>query len=239
LWMKSGWALRAGFGQRPVILVIDVNYDFTGDRPEPALDSIRRGMSMSCGEYAWKALPSIKKLLDAGRNKGLPVIYTTSVDFRSDGWDLGAWAWKLKIAAESNVDQAPKRPDIDGARIHDEIAPQPQYIVIRKNMPSAFHATPLNSYLTKFAADTILMVGTTTSGCVRASVLDAFAECYRVMLVEEGCFDRFESSHAMSLFDMDANYADVVSLEEVVQYIGDLHDDLFELPPGNTTYQPV
>lgn len=76
------------------------------------------------------------------------------------------------------------------------------------------------------------MVGGTTSGCLRATVLDAFAECYRVTLVGEGCWDRFESSHAMSLFDMDAKYADVRGLDEVVKHIEGLPDGLFELPRG-------
>ena len=227
----SGWANRAGFGSRPVILVIDVNNDFTGDRDEPVVESIKRGKFMSCGEHAYKALPKIKKLLTTGRGKGLPVIYTTGMDPRPDRWDVGPWGWKNKGLAQ--LKSGAHVGDTSGTDIHAEIAPAAQDIIIKKPMPSAFYSTPLCAYLTLFAADSILMVGTTTSGCVRASVVDAFCQAYRVTLVEEGCFDRFESSHAMNLFDMNAKYADVVGLEEVVEYIDQLPEDLFELPRGD------
>ena len=76
------------------------------------------------------------------------------------------------------------------------------------------------------------MTGTTTSGCVRASVIDAFSENYRVTLAEEGCFDRSEASHAINLCDMNAKYADVISTDEIIERIESLPDDLFDLPSG-------
>jgi nicotinamidase-related amidase len=120
----------------------------------------------------------------------------------------------------------------DGNQINDEIAPMAQDIIIKKLKPSAFHGTPLNSFLTRFQADSLIMVGTTTSGCVRASVLDAFSENYRITLAEEGCFDRSQASHAINLCDMHAKYADVVGTDECIAYIDSLPDGLFELPPG-------
>ncbi len=225
----AGYGQRAGFGERPVIIVIDVNYNFTGDKPEPILDSIKRWPN-SCGEDAWESMRSIKKLIEAGRAKGIPVIYTTGT-MRPDGWDRASWAWKNKRTAEWRSDT--HGTNLDGNEINAEIAPAPQDIVIKKLKPSGFHGTALNSFLTNFKADSILMVGTTTSGCVRASVLDAFSENYRVTLVEEGCFDRSEASHAINLCDMNAKYADIAGVDEVVGYIDDLPDDLFELPRGN------
>ena len=225
----AGYGQRAGFGERPVIIVIDVNYNFTGDKPEPILDSITRWPN-SCGEDAWESMRSIKKLIEAGRAKGIPVIYTTGT-MRPDGWDRASWAWKNKRTAEWRSDT--HGTNLDGNEINAEIAPAPQDIVIKKLKPSGFHGTALNSFLTNFKADSILMVGTTTSGCVRASVLDAFSENYRVTLVEEGCFDRSEASHAINLCDMNAKYADIAGVDEVVGYIDDLPDDLFELPRGN------
>jgi maleamate amidohydrolase len=224
----AGYGQRGGFGKRPVILVIDVNYNFTGDRPEPILDSIKRWPN-SCGEDAWESMRHIKRLLDSGRKKGLPVIYTTG-SMRPDGWDRAAWSWKNKRTAEwrSNTHGT----NLNGNDINPEIAPEPSDIMIEKLKPSGFHGTPLNSFLTNFKADSILMVGTTTSGCVRASVLDAFSENYRVTLVEEGCFDRSESSHAINLCDMNAKYADVVKTDEVIEYIDGLEDDMFDLPTG-------
>ena len=113
-----------------------------------------------------------------------------------------------------------------------EIAPGPRDIVIRKLKPSAFHGTALSAFLRLFKADSIILAGTTTSGCVRATTLDAFNENLRVAVVEEACFDRSQSSHAMSLCDMNAKYADVVGIDEVVRYVEGLPAGLFALPPG-------
>ena len=224
----AGYGQRAGFGERPVILVIDVNYNFTGDKPEPILDSIKRWPN-SCGEDAWESMTHIKRLIESGRAKGIPVIYTTGI-MRPDGWDRASWSWKNKRTAEWRSNE--HGTNLDGNDINSEIAPEPQDIVVKKLKPSGFHGTPLNAFLNNFHADSILMVGTTTSGCVRASVLDAFSENYRVTLVEEGCFDRSEASHAINLCDMNAKYADVVGVDEVIGYIDGLEDGLFELPRG-------
>jgi len=227
----AGYGQRAGFGERPVILVIDVNYNFTGDKPEPILDSIKRWPN-SCGEDAWDSMRHIKKLIDAGRQKGIPVIYTTGT-MREDGWDRGSWSWKNNRTGEWRSGHDVPQTNLDGNEINAEIAPMPQDIVIKKLKPSAFHGTPLSSFLTQFKADSVIMVGTTTSGCVRASVLDAFSENFRITLAEEGCFDRSQASHAINLCDMHAKYADVVGTEEVVSYIEGLPDGLFELPKGS------
>ena len=88
----SGYGARGGFGKRPALLIIDVNWAFCGDRPEPILESIKRWRN-SCGEDAWTALPYIRSLIDKCHQKGIPVIYTTGVR-RDDNWDSGSWLWK-------------------------------------------------------------------------------------------------------------------------------------------------
>ena len=98
--------------------------------------------------------------------------------------------------------------------------------------PSVFLGTPLLSFLVLLGADSLIVAGTTTSGCVRATVVDAFSNNYRVAIVEEGCFDRSQASHALSLCDMNAKYADVVRLEETLAYIEALPKGLFNLPAG-------
>jgi len=226
VFAAAGYGARQGFGKRPAILVIDVNYAFCGDKPEPILESIKRWRN-SCGEEAWEAIKAIKRLLAAGRARGLPVIYTTNTR-REDEWDAGSWAWKNNRSGER-----PKTPlNIDPNRIIDEIAPAPQDIVIEKLKPSGFAGTPLLSYLVLLGADSLIVVGTTTSGCVRASVLDAFSQNYRIAVVEEGCFDRSQASHAINLCDMHAKYADVVKLEEALSFIQTLKAGMFELPGG-------
>ena len=226
----SGWGARAGYGKRPALVVVDVNYAFCGDKPEePILESIKRWRN-SCGPYAWKALPVIRALIDTCRSKGVPVIYTTS-DFGDDGWNRGSWAWKNARMAEdtSSRRESPHKP----ADIMEEIAPGPSDIVIRKLKPSAFSGSPLKSFLTLLGADSIIVAGTTTSGCVRGTVMDAFSENLRVVVAEDACFDRAQSSHAINLCDMNAKYADVVPTQEVIGYIEGLPSGLFDLPKGS------
>ena len=227
VFAAAGYATRQGFGQRPAILVVDVNYAFCGDRPEPILESIKRWRN-SCGAEAWEGVKAIKRLLAAARARGLPVIYSTGTR-RDDDWDRGSWNWKNSRAAERPRTQASGQ---DGNTIVPDLAPQPRDIVIEKLKPSVFFGTPLLSFLVLLGADSLIVAGTTTSGCVRATVVDAFSNNYRVALVEEGCFDRSQASHALSLCDMNAKYADVVGLEETLAYIEALPKGLFNLPAG-------
>jgi maleamate amidohydrolase len=226
VFAAGGFGARAGFGKRPALLVIDVNWAFCGERPEPILDSIKKWRT-SCGEEAWVALDYIKQLIDAAHQKGLPVIYTTG-EGRDDKWDRGSWSWK-----SSRGNEAVARPNRDGNEIVAPIAPGPRDIVVRKQKPSGFFGTNLTAYLTLLGADSVIIVGTTTSGCVRATVVDAFSLNYRVILAEEGCFDRSEASHAVSLCDMHAKYADVVPTAEVLDYFAGLPEGMFDLPSGN------
>jgi len=225
VFAAAGFGAHQGFGKRPALLVIDVNYNFCGDKPEPILESIKRWRA-SCGEEAWQGVKAIKRLLAAGRARNLPVIYTTGIR-RPDNWDSGSWSWKNSRAGERASTTATNLP---GDTIVPDIAPEPRDIVIAKQKPSAFHGTPLVSYLTLLGADSVIVAGTTTSGCVRATVIDAFSNNYRVTVVEEGCFDRSEASHAISLCDMHAKYADVVKLDEVIAFIGTLPKGMFDLP---------
>ena len=224
----TGYGARAGFGERPVVLVIDVSYGFTGEKDQPLAEA-QAIWPNACGNAAWAAIPNIQRLLGAARRKGLPVIYTTG-SFRDDGWDYGGWAWKSsRTESWSGHETATNR---DGNDIIDDIAPQPQDIVIKKTKPSAFYGTPFSSFLTLLKADSLIITGTVTGGCVRASVIDAFSQNFRMTVVEDGCFDRLEVAHAINLLEMNAKYADVLPVSEVLDYIAGLPDGLFELPAG-------
>jgi maleamate amidohydrolase len=227
VFAASGYGTRAGFGKRPALLVIDVNYAFCGDKPEPILESIKRWRN-SCGEESWPAVAAIKTLIDKAHLKGLPVIYTTGIR-REDNWDNGGWSWKNT----RNGEVVRTKTNVDGNQIVDEIAPGPKDIVITKQKPSGFFGTNMVSYLTLLGADSVIVTGTTTSGCVRATVIDAFSNNYRVTLAEEGCFDRSQASHAINLCDMNAKYADVVKCHEVLTFFDSLPEGLFELPKGS------
>jgi len=106
--------------------------------------------------------------------------------------------------------------------------------VVLKQKPSGFFGTNMASYLTLLGCDSVIVTGTTTSGCVRATVLDAFSLNYRIALPEEACFDRSQASHAINLCDMNAKYADVVKTSEILAFLDSLPSGLFDLPKGST-----
>ena len=221
----AGYGARQGFGERPALLVIDVNYAFCGDKREPVQESILR-WRQSGGEEAWDALPVLADLIELARSKGLPVIYCTGFE-RHDKWDRGGWLWKNRRGRER-----PPATNLDGNTIMPQIAPAAQDIVIYKQKPSAFHGTNLLDYLFLLKCDSLIVTGTATSGCVRASVVDAFNHNLRVTVVEDGCFERCQASHAINLFDMNSKYADVLPSTEVREFMSGLDDGLFDLPSG-------
>ena len=226
----AGFGQSAGFGERPVLMVIDVNYAFCGDRREPILDSIKR-WKLSCGEVAWDALPILVKLIKTAHIKEIPVIYTTGYS-RTDKWDRGSWSWKNPRGENLKHSEPAPKTNRDGNDIMDEISPNPQDIVVWKQKPSAFHEAPTMSYLNLLKADTVIIAGTTTSGCVRATAVDAFSHNFHVSVIEDGCFDRSDVSHAITLLDLHAKYADVVKSDGVIKYLNNLPNDLYDLPSG-------
>ncbi|REK21655.1 MAG: isochorismatase family protein [Actinobacteria bacterium] len=224
----AGWGKRAGYGARPAIMVIDVNYNFCGDRAEPILESIER-WRYSCGEVAWNTgIPAIERILEVSRRKRLPIIYTTNPR-RPDGFDLGVWSYKSH-RAEDEVDVMGHK----GNEIVAEVAPHPDDLFIEKRKPSAFFGTPLMSHLTMLGADSLILTGTTTSGCVRATAVDALSYDLRVTIPHEGVFDRGEVSHKIALFDLHMKYVDVTDLGDVLGYLEGLEAGLFDdvYPPA-------
>jgi nicotinamidase-related amidase len=198
-------AASRGFGSRPALIIVDVNYYFVGDKPEPIVDSIRR-FPMSCGLEGWEGVRQLRSLLPAVREAGVPVIYTTGgLKKMSRGANHGT-----RVEVEF------------GNTIPSEIAPQEDDLVIYKDAPSPFFGTSLVSYLRSLDVDTTLICGTTTSGCVRAAVIDAFSHSFKVGIVEECTFDRAQFTHVVNLFDMHAKYGTLVSVQEVKEYVAGL-----------------
>lgn len=223
----KGFGAKAGFGKRPALLIIDVNYAFCGDKREPIMESVKRWPT-SCGEEAWDALPVLARVIETARAQGVPVIYTTGIS-RDDKWDMGSWRWKNARTGET---PPAWQSNHDGNEIMPQIAPGPRDLVVPKQKPSGFHGTNMLSYLTMLGCDSVIVCGTTTSGCVRATVIDGFSYNFRAAVIEDGCFDRSEASHAVNLFDMHAKYADVVTSEEVIGFLKSLPANQYNLPPG-------
>lgn len=210
IFAKGGYGKRYELGIKPALLLIDFTYEFTGWSAKPVLES-QDEFRTACGENAWNAVESSAKLLKTARLQGVPVIFT-----RMDkSLQFGPFNTK------KNLGEAPKRlTDEDKAtQVVDELKPLEGEIVISKIAPSAFWGTPMISFLIRNRIDTLIVGGGTTSGCVRASVIDAFSLGYKICVVEECVFDRGSLSHKVNLWDMNAKQANVVNLSEVTSYI--------------------
>jgi maleamate amidohydrolase len=216
IYRAAGYGSQTSWGTRPALLVVDVNYNFVGEKPQEILESLRTFRN-SCGEAGWSAVEAIAKLLAVARTAEFPVFYTTQQPDVNPTL-VGGWGRKnARVSEDADTARATL-----GVRIVDEIAPTYNDVVIAKDKPSAFFSTPLVSYLNYLHVDTVIIVGGTTSGCVRASVIDAFSYNYVVVVVEEGCFDRAAVSHAVNLFEINAKYGDVARLDDVLAYLQEL-----------------
>jgi nicotinamidase-related amidase len=210
LLKKFGGAERQSFGKRPALIIVDVVKSFLGSKQKSALESAEEYRT-SCGDAGWEALGYIKKLLDAFRQQHLPVVYTT-VDPVAANYAWGPDKWS----------DPQETWDLEAWEIVEEIKPLPLEPVIRKTKASGFLFTPMVPILKNMQADCLMVVGTSTSGCVRATVVDGLSHKYSIFVVEECTFDRFELSHLVSLWDMNAKYADVISIGEALDHISNL-----------------
>jgi maleamate amidohydrolase len=190
---------RFGFGERPALIVIDMAYGWTD--PAYAAGSGRLD----------EAVEAIRRLLPAARKVGIPVIYTTS-------------PFREKPQPKSAEDYSPdfRKWDERACEIDARLLPLPGEYVIRKEHASAFAGTALVGHLLARSVDTLLITGCSTSACVRATATDAKSTGLRSIIVREAVQDRSEIAHEWTLFDIQARFADVVSVEETLAYIGSL-----------------
>lgn len=187
-----------GLGVAPALLVVDVYREALGTRQDA--DDLER-WPMSCGKAAWEAVDRISDLIEAFRRRAFPVIHVTGAELYT--------RWGHRGATERELDFS----------LVDEVTPLEGEIVIGKSAPSAFQGTSLAFHLVALGIDTLIVCGEATSGCVRATVVDAATHRYRVGVIEECCFDRVDASHWINLFDMDQKYADVMTSDQVVAFL--------------------
>lgn len=200
-----------GFGERPALLLIDLYRSVFGDEPQPLLGAVDTWPS-TCGLAGWNAIPHIQQLLSAARAARIPVVHTTGMSDRP-------WLRGTELDPEHAVDPAIRDRLRRRFDIIDEVAPIDGELVIRKSAASGFLGTPLIGHLVDRGIDTVIVGGESTSGCVRASVVDGCGNRFHMIVVEECVFDRHEACHAINLFDMSQKYADVLSLPDVLAYL--------------------
>ena len=207
VYRRAGFGRTGGLGKRPVLLVIDVQYRTVGNTPKPILESLQ-DYPTSCGEYGWRAVSQIEKLVQVFRRHKLPIIYPSIAP--KTPRDMGRFANKMPSAPQDN----PK-----AFEIVESIAPAPDDIILYKHFSSAFFGTALTTHLVRLGADSLVLTGCTTSGCVRATAVDACSLDYRIVVPEDAVYDRGQVSHAVNLFDIANKYADVVPTAEAVQMV--------------------
>lgn len=206
---RGKWGQRIAPGERPAVVSIDVQNYMVGRRGQPDGE-----YPFSCGEVGWAAVDAAKEILAAARAAGAPVLYTRFA-LDAGGCEGGMFARKVgKGSGEHAFIEG-----THGAELVEEVGPRPGDLVFTKKKVSAFFGTPLLSYLTDLKVDTVIVIGGSTSNCVRGTVVDASQYNFRVLVPQEAVFDRIPLSHAVSLFDMNRTYADVLPTAEVVAYL--------------------
>ena len=198
----EGFHGRAGFGSRPALVVVDINVGFT-DPASPLVCDLE------------DVVEAIRRLLEEARRAGIPVVYTT-VSY-SEGDKIAARAFIDKIPALLTLEAGSRWAEID-----PRLAPLPGEPVLNKLFASAFFGTPLQALLTAAGCDSVVVVGASTSGCVRATVVDALQHGFRPIVPREAVGDRNPAAHEASLYDMDTKYADVVTLAQVLEHFEEI-----------------
>jgi maleamate amidohydrolase len=199
---RTGFGGRAGFGVRPALVVVDLSVGFTDPRSPLACDL--EGVVRAVG-----------RLLGEARLAEVPVVYTTVAYDEGD-----------KRAAAAFIDKVPALLALAAGgpwvEIDPRIAPEPDEPVLTKLFASAFFGTPLESFLAAAGCDCVVVTGASTSGCVRATAVDALQHGYRTIVPREAVGDRDPAAHEANLHDLDAKYADVVTVDEVVAHLEEL-----------------
>ncbi len=195
---ERGFGLTMGFGSRPALVVVDLIKGFTN--PDMPLGSDLQA------ELQWT-----NRLIDLCRDNGCPIFFTTVSYDHADLADAGIWALKQRGAQTL-------RTDTEAVELDAGLHFRPGDALLAKKYASSFFGTDLLSRLVSRGVDTVVIAGCTTSGCVRATAVDAVQNGFRPMVVREAVGDRSKAAHEQSLFDLHAKYCDVIGFDDVAQY---------------------
>lgn len=209
---KGGYGKSRGLGKKPLLLIIDVQYNYVGENLplEQQLDKWPSGG----GTNAWAAVANIQKVRQAAKEAGIPIFQSRNVQKKTLAFD--------SFSTKTSRDQSKYLDGRPETQIVQELAPGDDELVIDKAYASVFYGTPLQSYLVKLGIDTIIIVGGSSSGCVRATAVDAVTRNYNVAVVEDCVYDRISLSHKAALLDLWMKYCDVEASGDIIGYINSL-----------------
>jgi maleamate amidohydrolase len=199
---KRGFSRTIGFGERPAVLVIDIIGAFSNP-------------DLPLGANLDEVIVQTKRILAPARAANVPILYSSVAYEDKDLRDAGVWA--IKQAGVMTLRAGTPEVEVD-----PRMERKPTEPLIFKKYASFFFGTDLVTRLHSLKVDTLILTGCTTSGCVRATAVDGLQYGYRVMVAKEAVGDRAQPAHEQSLFDLNAKYADVVSVDDVVKYLGKL-----------------
>jgi nicotinamidase-related amidase len=208
---RGRFGRRMGFGVRPAVVVIDAQKYMVGEAGGD------ENWPSSCGDIGRMAVGEIARIVETAQAAKVPCFFSL-FELDPKGRDIGVYARKRDLLESDHWCLAGST----GAQMVSELKPGDQDIVFVKKKPSGFHGTPLLGYLLDRQIDTVIIVGGATSNCIRATVFDASSYNLRTIVVQEAVFDRIPISHAISLFDMDRQFADVVTMQEALKYLGNV-----------------
>lgn len=205
---RAGFGRASGWGTRPALLIIDMQYRSVGNSPKPFYEALEE-YTTSCGDVGWAAMEQVARLIAAFRASQRPILYPHVAPKLTEdrGGTLGA-----KVPGIMDV------PD-RGYQFPEQIEPQPGDLLLPKKHPSAFFATPLASYLIGLDVDTLVVTGATTSGCVRGTVVDGFSYNFKCIVPADAVYDRSPTVHQVNLFDIAQKYGDVVTTDDVLSHM--------------------
>ncbi len=206
---RADMGKQEAWGLRPALLIVDVVRSFTGSKPQDVMEAIKE-YTTSCGDSAWDTLPRMRAVLDAARAARIPVVFTK-----------GDPDYKAFCGGSVKNEDPERARRLHSTPIADEIAPLDSEFVIRKTKASAFFETPLTIYLVRNGIDSLIVMGTSTSGCVRATAVDGQSHGYPVFVVSDGCFDRSPFMHDVTLYDLSTKYATIVNVASTIGYLKD------------------
>jgi maleamate amidohydrolase len=200
IYKRSGLGHRIGYGRWPALLVIDMQLGFTAPERSPLAGNLDRQVA------------AINRLIPVARDRGIPIVFTVVGYDPNIAGDGGLWPEKAPTLRELKIGS-------DLVEVDPRLSRAPEDLLLVKKYASAFLGTPLVSTLVSRGVDTVVVTGCTTSGCVRATVVDALSYGFRPIIPEEAVGDRAQEPHDANLFDMDSKYGDVVSLSDVLAYL--------------------